>query len=126
MDYKLLHPMLPVDEKTELMIKHSLSYLSAFIDLLGQKGKNPKIIVDNNTLSMVTPNSTMITALGYISGDRTLYCYSPTRGSMSIPVKKSLEEMTEQELREINVQKSGFNINIQMFVALKDYVVETK
>lgn len=128
LEYRLLQPAQQVDKTTELKIINSISQILKFMDSFGPEGKNPKIIVDNNAISMITPNSTMITAIGYFPRDATLYCdspscYSPT-SIIRIPLPKSLEEMTEQELREIGVQESGFNINTQMFVALKEYVLE--
>ncbi len=123
LEYRLLHPTQPVDPKTKAVITYSVDMLIAFMNTLGEEGKPKRIVVDNNAISMTTPNSKMITAAGYVPKGNALYLYSPTTVSIRVPLSKPLEEMTQQELLQIVDEPIGY-INSQLIVVLRDYVIE--
>ena len=54
LDYKLLHPMMPVDKETELSAIYSVARLS---EVMPKGQSKPKFVVDNNVISMrpITP-----------------------------------------------------------------------
>ena len=120
LDYRLLNPR-PVDEATEAAIISSIDGLVVLMNFSGQQSK-PKIVVDNVSISMRRPTPKIITAVGYVLGDNAVYCYSPTTVSMKVPLQKPLEEMTDEELQGIKTY--GSYINHQIFVVLRDYVLE--
>lgn len=130
LDYKLLHPTLPVDKETTLVMIYSVSRL---IEVMPEGQSKPKFVLDNNVISMGTfdpkkvasgediPKS--ITAVGYTPGINALYLYS-TKGSPIITgLPGPIEETTNDELQEI-ADYLDIHINSQLLVALRDYVLE--
>lgn len=122
LDYRLLSSNIQPDDLTFAVIIHSAEVLVTLMSELGQKGE-PKIVVDNNTISMRTPTSKMVTAAGYVPGGNALYLYSPTAPSIRIPLPKPLEEMTQEELLQITDKPVGY-INSQLIKVLRDYAIE--
>lgn len=124
LEYRLLHPTQPVNPRTEAVIIYSVDKLIAFMDVLGEEGKPKRIVVDNNAMSMIRPDSNMITAAGCVPKGNALYLYSPTATSIKVPLSKPLEEMTAEEAQALGVKEQYVSINPQLFVALRDYALE--
>ena len=122
LEYRLLHPMQPLDPKTEAVIIYSVERLVVVMSALRQQGK-PKIVVDNNVVSRIRPGSDIITVAGYVPKGNALYLYSPTAPSIKAPLSKPLEEMTQQELLQITSKPIGY-INSQLIMTLRDYAIE--
>lgn len=99
LDYRVMHPTSQIDDRTYLSIMDHVAMLTKVIKIWSRK-ERPKIMVDNNMISNITPDLKAIVVAGYVPGHLNLYLGSTYKifSVDVVPLSGPLEEMTNEKL----------------------------
>ncbi len=131
--YKLLLPAQQQGIRTQASILYIVQTVSGIVQAFGAPGK-PKVVVDNNAVTLYKPGSNIVLAAGIIPHDPQIFLYAPKgtlatsqgraiEDAMPISLPKGLEQMTKSELFKLATGERRAAMNPELLVMLQEYVL---